>query len=76
MLSRGRKERERRQQVYNWKPQRGVKENHGSEKVMSPMGKSRTHTEHHGLPQKRVFNIDFLKNTLEHTAAISSNSWR
>lgn len=50
--------------------------NWGREKVMSPMDKSPTHTECHGLLLKHVFNIAFLKNTLEHTAAISSNSWR
>lgn len=52
------------------------KKTHGSEKVMSLMGKSPTHTERHGLLPKHVCNIAFLKNTLEHTAAISSDSWR
>lgn len=41
-----------------------VKENHGNEKVMSPMGKSPTHTPRHGLPLKHVCNIAFSE---EHT---------
>lgn len=38
-------ERKRGQQAYSWEPKNVVKENHGNEKVMSPMGKYR-HTRH------------------------------
>lgn len=48
----GRKEGE--QQAYSWKPKDVVKENHGNKKVMSPMGKSPTHMQHHGLLLKSV----------------------
>jgi hypothetical protein len=37
-----------------------VKENHGNKKVMSPMGKSPTHMQHHGLLLKSVWNIAFF----------------
>lgn len=57
-------ERKRGQQAYSWEPKNVVKENHGNEKVMSPMGKSPTHMPRHGLPLKHVCNIAFSE---EHT---------
>lgn len=53
------------------------KKNHGNETVTSPHRQPLTHTrECHGLMVENVVNFAFPNNTLERTAAASSNLWR